>query len=50
MNIDLTEDQERLLDEAWEGWITVQTIERLSLRDIYEAGFVHGMESAKEAS
>lgn len=36
------------MDEIYDSWKDVQDIERMSIRDIYECGFMHGFELGKE--
>lgn len=41
---------EEKMEEAFEGWKAVQDLERMSIRDVYECAFRHGVEVAEEAA
>ena len=45
----MNEDQiNEAMEEAYEGWKAVQDLETMSIRDIYECAFRHGVEAAEE--
>jgi len=38
------------IEENFESWKSTWDLECMSIRDIYEAGFRHGVEAAEEAA
>lgn len=47
MNLDESAIEEKM-EEAFEGWKAIQDLERMTIRDVYECAFRHGVEAAKE--
>lgn len=35
------------MDEAYEGWKDIQHLDEMSIRDVYECAFRHGVEAAQ---
>jgi hypothetical protein len=44
------EDLWQKIEENFESWKSTWDLECLSIRDIYEAGFRHGVETAEEVA
>lgn len=38
------------MEESFDGWKAVQDLASMSIRDVYECAFRHGVEAAEEAS
>lgn len=38
------------MEAAYEGWKAVQNLEYMSIRDVYECAFRHGVEEAEKAA
>ena len=36
------------MEESYEGWKAVQDLEYMSIREVYECAFRHGIEAVKE--